>query len=103
VLKSREKEVAEAIPTKETEMTEEFGNAGLDMVSISQLNQEIANLHDLLETIQNCCICWVRKKQVVLQPCLCICVCNACCTKIKKCPVCQEVVKKRWRNLKISC
>jgi hypothetical protein len=103
VLKSREKEVADAISTKETEVAEEFGNASLDMVSISQLNKQIETLHDQIEIIQNCCICFVRKKQVVLQPCLCICVCNECCTNIKKCPMCKKKIKKRWRDVKISC
>ncbi len=63
--------------------------------------KEVADLACQLDIIQSCCICMTGKKQVLFQPCLCICVCNECCVKCKECPMCRKVVKRRTKNVNI--
>jgi len=53
-------------------------------------------------TAAECVVCWSEFKEIMLLPCRHFCVCNACFSKLDRCPVCRSPCLSyiRFKNIK---
>jgi len=65
-----------------------------DEVSIDGNNLEDSPTKDFKSEHHYCCLCWERKKNVVLLWCGHVCVCLFCSQHLKECPICSKGIEK---------
>jgi hypothetical protein len=52
---------------------------------------------DAMKTTGICVMCCAKEQTRVFQPCMHVCACDDCASKVDKCPICNEAIVARWR------
>lgn len=53
---------------------------------------------NIIYTESDCVICYERQSNVLLLPCLHLCICQICCRKLyqSRCPICRETIEDKF-------
>ena len=56
---------------------------------------------NIIYTERDCVICYERQSNILLLPCLHLCICEICCRKLyqSRCPICRETIEDQFKRI----
>ncbi|GMI45296.1 hypothetical protein TrCOL_g13321 [Triparma columacea] len=62
---------------------------------VKREKDDISRSLEALEDAETCTVCFVEKRGVLFLPCGHLVCCGECSEKVKECPMCRKVIRKR--------